>query len=239
MTTAVRSPNYPALSLSDAIQRLQQLYRRVSRGEFTVNDAAGAWKYKSVSGPVKRQVAALRHYGLIDRKRGGNARVSCRGLTIVLRTPESGEYRNAIREAALIPSLFQELYTAQRHTAADDVLRQYLVVERNFGREGAEQFIGVFRATMTLAGLTETGIMSGQEEESESDGDTMLETLPTKDTMTIPIPFGPERIGRLIIPVGMTVEDWKRLDRILAAYKPDAKENGHSRQDAGAMPGDS
>jgi len=89
---------------------------------------------------------------------------------------------------------------------------------------------------MALANLAEGGTISGQEEDitKHEEGEDMLEPPPTKDTITIPIPFSPERIGRLIIPAGMTADDWKRLDRILAAYKPDTKENAHSEQDSGA-----
>ena len=87
---------------------------------------------------------------------------------------------------------------------------------------------------MTLPGLTEGDIMSGQEEDQTQDKvDDMLETPQSKDTITIPIPFSQERIGKLIIPAGMTADDWKRLYRILAAYKPETEENSHSGQDTG------
>lgn len=225
MTTHVRSPNYPSLSLSEAIHRLQQLYPRVQRGEFTPNDAASAWDYRNVSGPVRRQVAALGHYGLLELPRGGNARISNRGLTIILRAAESREYRDALRDAGLSPVLFRELYDAQRHTAADDALRQYLVVERRFSREGAEQFIVVFRATMALAGLTEDGIIAGQHEVAidEPEEEDMPPPPPPapEGSITIPVPFAQNKVGTVILPLHMTNADWVRLDKILTAYRPD------------------
>ena len=40
-------------------------------------------------------------------------------------------------------------------------------------------------------------------------------------TIAIPVPLGPSRIATITVPTDMSDADWKRLDRILEAYRPD------------------
>ena len=97
MVTRQRSPNYPGVDLGSAIESSQTLYQRVQRGEFTITDAAKAWGYNSVSGPVRVRLAALRQYDLIDGKKGDNPRLSRKALTFVLRDAHApGSPRSAV-----------------------------------------------------------------------------------------------------------------------------------------------
>src|SRR5437867_12855179 len=105
-----RSPNYPALSLETAVQRAKALYEREGRSAVAPEVAVKAWGYRSLSGPSRSQIAALRHYGLIEQPSNGNLRLSNRALALVLRSPDSPEYQAALRDAALTPALFRELY---------------------------------------------------------------------------------------------------------------------------------
>ncbi|MDO8750485.1 MAG: hypothetical protein Q7K03_05005 [Dehalococcoidia bacterium] len=222
-TTKLRSPNYPAVGLGEAVSLVKKLYQAEKGGMFPPESSAGAWGYKSFSGPVRSKFAALKQYGFIDQKKGQGAKLSGRALTIALRNEASKEYLAALKEAAFEPSLFREFYEGNKFDSSDDTLKHELIVNRRFTDDGAEQFIEAFRSAMTIAQLTKPAIISGQEESQTQDkDDDMLEPPPTKDTITIPIPFSPERIGRLVIPTGMTADDWKRLDRILAAYKPES-----------------
>lgn len=63
MVLKQRSPNYPGVDLVEAVDLLKKLYPKVQRGEFTPSDAAGPMGYNSVSGPVRRKMAALKQYG--------------------------------------------------------------------------------------------------------------------------------------------------------------------------------
>ena len=38
------------------------------------------------------------------------------------------------------------------------------------------------------------------------------------ESMSIPIPFGVDRVGFVVIPVDMKEEDWAQLERVLEAY---------------------
>ena len=101
MVTRQRSPNYPGVDLEEAIEASQTLYQHFQRGEFTLEDAAKAWKYTSVSGPVRVKLAALRQFGLIDGKKGDNPRLSRQALTFALRNRASREYIDATKLACI------------------------------------------------------------------------------------------------------------------------------------------
>lgn len=228
-----RSPNYPGINLEEATQVIATLYQGsqpgqgVGRGQFTPQDAARAWGYTSISGPTKTRLASLRQYALVEGKKGGNPRLSERALTLILRNQASREHRQAIWEAALTPPIFAELHQRMAG-AAEDALRQFLIVERNFTDEGANRLIAVYQASVGYAGLDVYANMAGQkgdgvesEIEEEEEAAMTPSLLPTEGTMTIPLPLSRDKIGTLTVPIDMDDEDWKRLDRILKAYKPE------------------
>lgn len=234
MVIKKRSPNYPGIDLEEAVQVTATLYQGVSRGEFTPTDATKAWGYNSASGPVKIRLAALRQYGLIEGKKGENPRLSKRALTLVLRNQSSREYQQALREAALEPGLFAELYESMPD-AAPDAMRQHLIVERTFTDEGANRVSEVFRATIALANFPKSSKLTGQNQ-GELDGsrdedEEIPPTLPpgphaplSQGSLTIPVPFSENKIGMLTLPLEMTDQDWKKLDRILLGYRPESEE---------------
>ncbi len=230
-----RSPNYPGISLEDAVGVLAALYQGTSgpgvgRGEFTRQDAASAWGYTSAAGPVKVRLASLRQYGFLEGKKGGNPRLTNRALTVILRNQASREHRDAIALAVLTPPIFAELHH-ELESAAPDAMRQFLVVEKNFTNEGANRLISVYAASMAYAGIDEYDNMGEQidddldnEDQDEEEVSDMPPPPPPAlsqaGTMNIPIPFGSDRLGNVTLPIDLTNEEWKRFDRILKGYRP-------------------
>jgi hypothetical protein len=223
VATKQRSPNYPGLDLGQALEALKQLYPKVLRGEFTPKDAAAPWGYTSPSGPVRRKFGALRQYGLLEQRKGDNAKLTPRALTLVLRNPASAEYQAARREAALEPGLIRELFESGKHDAADDALRQDLIVHRGFTDEGADRFIEVLRATLALAGLTDSANIAGQEEDNSSqpnDGVGDMDTPPpAPNKFVLSLVGGPASL-RFELPLPLTEAQWKQLTGMLDAVKP-------------------
>ena len=237
MVTRQRSPNYPGINLEAAIASVDVLYGRFGRGQFTANDAAEAWGYRGPSGPVRVRLAALRQYGLLDGQRGENPKLSRRALTFALRNPASREYKDALQEAALSPTLFREIRDT-KPDASDGVLREYLVGDRNFTDDGAGRSIAVFRTTMELAGLDD-----GDASKLEDDGDwydiedevhsgVMNEPGKPPSTVTPQMSLGLEHTrvplrlmgGSLVaaveLPSQMTEAAWKQMMAMLEALKP-------------------
>ena len=234
MSSRQRSPNYPGVDLETAIELVKVLYGAVSRGQFTPTDAATAWGYGGPSGPARVRIAALRQYGLLDGQRGENPRLSRRALTFALRNQSSQEYKTSLSEAALTPTIFRELQDTMAD-ATDSVLKEYLIIDRNFTDDGAERVIEVYRATMLLTELDNSADISGlyndetpvedKEDISHPESSPHWTANPvtakvTSGSFSIPIPLDSERIATVTLPMDMSDADWKRLDRILEAYKP-------------------
>ena len=232
-----RSPNFPGVSLAEAVRLTQKLYDRERRAPFPVESAATAWDYKGPSGPVRVRIGALRQYGLIARE-GKDSKLTDRALTLVLRGTESREHVDALHAAALTPALFRELYET-RAGASDESLKHHMIVEKSFTPEGADRCIKAYRGTINAAGLTENATISGLESDISSDEDEeepmAIEAPqqrivdPTRsDTpqglIAIPIPLDAERMATVTVPIDMEEADWTRLDRILTAYKPQTEE---------------
>ena len=226
VVTKQRSPNYPGCDLETSIAGAKALYETVSKGEFNLADTIKAWGYGSVSGPVRVRLAALRQFGLLQGKKGDNPRLSRLALTLVLRDRSSAEHLSAIKEATLTPPLFKELQDS-KPDVADGALREYLILDKNFTLAGADRFIEVYRSTLRLAHIgIEDDIMSGRPEDEslrEDEPDMPLPLPPPmpEGSIMIPVLFSQDKVGTVTLPVNMSTSDWKQLDRILTAYKPD------------------
>ena len=228
MVSRQRSPNYPGIDLGAAITYVNELYGSVGRGQFTATEAATTWGYRSPSGPVRVRLAALRQYGLLDGQRGESPKLSRQALTFVLRNQASREYKDALKEAALAPDLFQDIQEA-RPNASDGVLREFLILDRNFTDDGAGRAIAVYRNTIQLADLDNSDMTSGLEDDATSEEPEIgmgLQQSPVQsvvasvEAISIPIPLSGERMATVVMPIDMQYDDWMRLERILEAYKP-------------------
>lgn len=146
-----RSPNYPAVGLHDAIELAQALWKQEKRTAVAPAVAAGAWGYRSLSGPARVRLAAVKKYGLLEEDRQG-VRVSELAMRLCLEPLHSEPYRKALLEAALKPDLFRDLHESHRD-ASDDALRSHLIFDYGFSEGGARQAIRAFRQTLAAARL--------------------------------------------------------------------------------------
>ena len=147
---AQRSPNYPALGLTEAVRLLEAIWGAEGASTMTTVRAVEAMGFKGYSGPTRSKVSALRKYGLIEQV-GDEIRVSDLGKQIAAPV-KGGERDSALRQAGLRPELFKELLR-DRADASDDNLQS--VLERDgFSAKGARQAIAAYRDTIALAKLT-------------------------------------------------------------------------------------
>ncbi|HLC10565.1 MAG TPA: hypothetical protein VJL56_01830 [Candidatus Bathyarchaeia archaeon] len=152
--TKERSPNYPAVSLDEAIELARALYSKEKRTSVSPEVAARALGYTSLSGPARVKLAALKKYGLIEGDTHG-VKISDLALRILISPQGSDEQMQAIQEAALKPDIFKEL--AGTHAeASDDALRSHLMLTRKFTEEGTRHLIRAFRDTFALAKLKDS-----------------------------------------------------------------------------------
>jgi hypothetical protein len=154
-----RSPAYPYIDLGEAVSRLRALRAKEGRNAVPWSSAFAAWGYEGTKGDGNLVASALRKFGLLDYQgTGTNRRVQITPLGLkIIEHPNEDVQAQAIREAALKPTIHAELWAKHRHAdqlPSDDSLRWELVHERNFTDSGADGFIPVYRATLSFAGLT-------------------------------------------------------------------------------------
>lgn len=145
MEKRVRSPNYPAISLRDALEKTSALYKNLHTHAGPREVIVKAMGYASLNGSSMSAISALHKYGLLEG-RGDEIKISDRAMRIL--HPETKDERAlAIKEAASDPALFVEL--DDRFPGAvpnEDLLRNYLL-RRNFASGAVSQVILSYRET--------------------------------------------------------------------------------------------
>lgn len=153
-----RSPNHPLLGLQDAVEKAAQLHKSYGRHSIPVGSAHKLWNYTEHGGIGNQCVAALKAYGLLDVEGQGKSRkisLTDRADRIIRNAPDRGQQ---LKMAAVEPSIHRELLEEYKEKGLppDDILRTYLVWERDGGRfneDVVDAFIDRFRKTLEFAGV--------------------------------------------------------------------------------------
>jgi hypothetical protein len=175
-----RSPPYPYVGLGKALSKAEQLYGAVRHHAAALPTAAKAWETGLKSSATLQSAAALIQYGLLDGEGSGDSRkvkLTPLALKIVMdKRPESAERVEALKEAALSPKIFAELF-ARYGTAEgidDTLLVHTLTAERvqlgkaPYSEESAAEVIRVYRDTMAYAGLSDSDTETDEGEAPEA-----------------------------------------------------------------------
>ncbi len=146
----IRSPNYPAISLAEAIKRIGQIHAKERQHPCSKEVVIKGMGYVGVHGVSLGALSALVKYGLLDQEgRGEDYRVSDRAVAI-LHPHTPNEKAAAINEAARAPALFDELLEHFKGSLpSDDNIRAYLV-RKGFSQTSLANVIQSFRETMEL-----------------------------------------------------------------------------------------
>jgi hypothetical protein len=145
----VRSPNYPALSLPEAISRVKTVHDAEQHLAAPKEVIAKHLGYNGLNGAALSTISAIGKYGLIEEASGAKMRVSPLAITI-LYPPSPADKATAIKEAAFKPALFTEIDKEwEGHRPSDENLRSYLV-RRNFAVDAIDRVIKSYRETMDL-----------------------------------------------------------------------------------------
>ncbi|WP_193166467.1 hypothetical protein, partial [Microbulbifer hainanensis] len=108
MAVRVRSPNYPNISLSDAIEKAEKIFAVDRTYSIDREVAVGHAGYSSLNGASAKVLASMIQYGLLEK--AGKNQVRVTRLAVAIMHSESDAAKSeAIMEAAFRPSLFAEL----------------------------------------------------------------------------------------------------------------------------------
>jgi len=166
-----RSPSYPNIPLGTALERLAAFESYFKRSPARAEKVGDAWGIKAKA-YADRTAAALRYYGLIDYEQIENGRriiISKDGRRYLLAQTDHIK-QGVIKKSALRPAQiakFWSLWGADR--PADDAARDELVFNNQFSVKGARNFLKVYDATISYAGLTTSDKLS---KEDEGDGES-------------------------------------------------------------------
>jgi len=157
----VRSPNYPALSLPEAIKLVTAVQAAEQHLAAPKEVVAKHLGYSSYHGKAGRVVSALENYGLLEEVSGDKVKVSDLAMSILFpATPE--EKRAALNTAAYNHPLFAAIRDEwQGSRPSDENLRVYLI-RRKFGADALDRVIEVYKETMDLV-TPESGVYPAQE----------------------------------------------------------------------------
>lgn len=149
---APRSAAYPAIGLEDAFNRLLKVPDRIGvNGPFNRETVATGIGYTSLNGASARAVAALVHYGLLRREKDYYY-VSDLGKNWLLPTDEHIRPK-LIKEAAITPKLFANLYSEYSGQALPRLLNNRLVAQYGIQPKVADEVVTLFREALSYAGL--------------------------------------------------------------------------------------
>lgn len=144
-----RSPNYPGLSLAEALEEVRKVHKKDLRNRTSPKAVAAHLGYSGLSGPALAKIGALRAYGLLEG-RGDDLRVTQEAVTIIADQAASPARQKAIREAAFKPKLFQELnehFEGQR--PSEESLRSELI-KRDFTSDAVSRIVKRYLDTLDL-----------------------------------------------------------------------------------------
>ncbi len=124
----VRSPNYPAMSLSDAISRIRDVYKAQQTTPEPREVVMKHMGYTSANGRAMKSLSALIKYGLLEDSGDEGLRVSDLAISILYPDPDDPSSKDeAIREAAFAPALFAEIFDRWEDRPSETSLEAFLI----------------------------------------------------------------------------------------------------------------
>jgi hypothetical protein len=170
MSDQKRSPRYPSIGVAEAAKLARATWDAEKRTAVSPEVLVKAWGHTSLNGPSRSKLASMHQYGLIEDRDHG-VRLSDLGMKLANHPEESGDYRDALKEAAMSPELFKELLRTHAD-ASEAALRSFLVLSKHFSPAGAAQCAKTFKANLSVEKLGELGY--GRDEEQHEVPETQV-----------------------------------------------------------------
>lgn len=151
-----RSPNYPAVSLEEAVDRVAKLYLADRKAGAPLAMALKHMGFSGKHGKSMMVASALKKYGLVEDL-GGRLVPTQRAVEILVLPKDDSRRLQALREAALSPEINRELFDKFQIDGfpSDETLASELVAYRGFNPAVVDNFVRDFKATMDFASLTD------------------------------------------------------------------------------------
>jgi len=143
------------MSLAKTIEKAKDVYDACKQIQVPITAIHTRWGCKPMSGLVLQTVAALKAFGFVEvsgDKEKRTVRLTDDAVKIIRGHPDR---RDLLREAALKPSIYSELWEKYKMDGIppDDILGNYLEWDKKFNPKAIAGFIADFHATIDFAGL--------------------------------------------------------------------------------------
>ena len=145
----VRSPNFPVISMPQAIERIEAVYDKEQTLPAMRETIADHLGYSGLNGASLKIISALGKYGLLEEVGGKGFRVTKLAMAI-MHPANPKEKTDALTEAAAMPALFQKLtdqFDGQRPSETN--LRSWLL-RNGFAKSAVDSVIKAYGETMDL-----------------------------------------------------------------------------------------
>lgn len=149
----LRSPNYPAFSLSEAISKINVLWEKDGKVGAHRSVVLKHLGFNSESGSALRNLATLKMFGLTSEN-NRHIILTEIALDIILYSHDKNIYYRSLKESALKPDIYNELYNKYTDgLPSTDALKSELIREYNFNPKAIDRFIESFKSTLEYADL--------------------------------------------------------------------------------------
>lgn len=231
-TNKTRSPNYPAISLAEAVERLKVVYESQRQYPATREVLARLMGYGGLNGASSAVVSALSKYGLIEGH-NDNLRVSAVGQDLVLHRKGDPEYSAALKTAAFMPSFFRELHEQYSQGLPSDHSLRATLIKRGFNPKAIDSAVRAYRDTMELLEAAAGNADADSLEESSEPAAQGPSTIPQDNRnsilsnpssepgiKTVHLPLSNAEWAILQAPFPLTELAWNQMTAVLTAMKP-------------------
>jgi len=154
----VRSPNYPAISLPEAVKRIAMIYKQEQRHPADKEVIAKDIGYGSLNGGSNAVISALAKYGLlVPTGKGDQLKLSEEALDIIIHDTGEPDRVKAIQKAAFTPSLFNELYDLYGTNLPSAHSLRSTLLKRGYNEKTVDWVIRAFRDTIEFVNVETEG----------------------------------------------------------------------------------
>jgi hypothetical protein len=175
-----RSPEYPAISLKEAIDRVKMVYDKDYQNRVPRKVVAEHMGYKGLSGASLPILSALIKYGLLEG-RGDDTRVSDLAVQILAHERGTPERMQGLWQASKLPELFADINKRfPDGKASDSAIRSYLLTSK-FIPGAADAAIRAYRDTKSLVDGEAAGYIESDGPPSEGASNLSPETAELLD----------------------------------------------------------
>jgi len=165
-----RSPNYPSVSLRQAIGFVAELHKKNRTNVIDRESAARDIGYSGLTGRSIKLLGAMAQFGLVARAGKGDLKVTQTAVDILHGLDEDTKIA-ALRKAGAAPTLFKEIYDRfPDGIPSENVIRSYLV-QKGYGDAALAPAIKSFTETNHF--LEEVTASESHREEEQDDLDSM------------------------------------------------------------------